>query len=281
MILLQRLAASHLRGSATTRRRKLSDADAFDGATFDHSLWDAVLAAHVNSRRSIQGVTTATISYDGVANDDRFAAYLRALATVDLLALAPAEQLALLINAYNALCVSVIIEHERRHPEQRLSSITQLSSGSRKVWDQPAGTLGGHTVSLGEVEHAKLRGQFDEPALHFCIVCASASCPDLRSGAYTAASLRQQMDEQASAFFRDHTKGLAWDGRTLTLSRILYWFGDDWGGPRQAADAALDALRDEEATLAHAARDELRLRSSWERYWGTRYFEYCWALNRA
>ena len=114
-----------LAGSGPQPCRIEIPANAFDGATFDHSLWDAVLFAHVKSRRSIQGVTTATISYDGVANDDRFAAYLRALATVDLLALAPAEQLALLINAYNALCVSVIVEHERRHPEQRLSSITQ------------------------------------------------------------------------------------------------------------------------------------------------------------
>ena len=279
LLLLQRLGATGARGSSSTARRKLSDSDTFHGATLDHSVWDAILQAHVHQKQLIQnGVSAATVDYDGIASDERFSAYLHSLATVDLATLAPAESLALLINAYNALCINLIIQHERAHPGMKLRSITQLS-GRTQVWDQPAGTLGGQTVSLSHVEHKLLRGQWDEPSLHFCIVCASASCPDLRAGAYTAPTLVAQMREQADAFFRDRTKGLAWDGATLSLSRILYWFADDWGGAQRAADAALVALGDD--GVARAARNTrlsrvLQLENSWR----TRYFPYCWAMNR-
>ena len=70
----------------------------------------------------------------------------------------------------------------------------------------------GSTVSLGEIEHKKLRGEWDEPKIHFCIVCASASCPDLRNGAFVGSKLREQMDEQAAAFVANETKGLTGTG---------------------------------------------------------------------
>ena len=215
----QRWMAWHVR-PASTARRKLSDPGSLDGATFDHSDWDAVLAAHVRPTETVDGVVTATVDYAGVSADPRFDSYVSKLANADLQALAPAEHLALLLNAYNALCVGLVVEHERRHPGQRLSSITALDGGAsgKKVWDQPAGVVGGKTVSLGQLEHRELRGGWDEPRLHFCIVCASASCPDLRGSAYVGERLQEQMADQAATFFANPTKGLAWDGTSLTLS---------------------------------------------------------------
>lgn len=138
-----------------------------------------------------------------------------------------------------------------------------------QVWDVPAGQVGGEQLSLGEIEHHKLRARWNEPALHACIVCASASCPNLRREAFCAARLREQMDEQVATWFANPTKGLAWDAGQLTLSRILLWFSKDFGGRQAAADFALRALG-----TSHAA--ELRKRSSF----ATRYFEYSWRINR-
>ena len=42
-----------------------------------------------------------------------------------------------------------------------------------KVWDMPAGVVGGRVVSLNDIEHVELRGTWNEPKLHACIVCAS------------------------------------------------------------------------------------------------------------
>ena len=46
-----------------------------------------------------------------------------------------------------------------------------------------AGMIGGTAVSLNDVEHKVLRARWAEPRVHACIVCASASCPNLRAEA--------------------------------------------------------------------------------------------------
>ena len=102
---LQRYAASRVRGPPPKggRRRTLDDQGNDEGGTFDHSDWDAVLREHVGSRRMIGGISAVTVDYAGVATNPKFDRYLKSLAASDVEALAPGEQLALLINAYNAL----------------------------------------------------------------------------------------------------------------------------------------------------------------------------------
>jgi hypothetical protein len=278
---LQRWMAKRVRHRPSTPRRTLSDTGSLDGARFDHSLWDAVLREHVRERQILNGIATATVDYDGVSRDARFDAYLTALADADIEALAPAEQLALLINAYNAFCIGLIVDAERAG--RRVASVTALSGGTRgvSVWNLPAGVLGGRHFSLGELEHRELRGRWDEPAVHFCIVCASASCPDLRRGAYVGAGLQAQMAARAAAFAANRTKGLAWDGATLTLSRILFWFADDWGGPQAAARCAVEAMRSASPDLAAAIVEAWDAAPPRRRAPKLRYFPYSWALNRA
>ena len=71
------------------------------------------------------------------------------------------------------------------------------------------------------------------------------------------------MAARAAAFAANRTKGLAWDGATLTLSRILFWFADDWGGPQAAARCAVEAMRSASPDLAAAA--SALLPESWRR----------------
>lgn len=246
------------------------------GAAFDHSEWDGILKAHVTRGQTLPGgVVASTLNYDGVAADPRLPAYLAKLAAVDLDSLAPAEQLALLINAYNALTVSMIVEHEKASGAP-LKSILKITRPGEPVWDQPAGTLGGKSVSLGEVEHAMLRAGWDEPAVHACIVCASGSCPDLRDEAFVGSRVREQMDEQVASFASNPTKGLAYDAdsKTLTLSRIFLWFADDFGGFVSAANFAIDSLAS--APAGHKVPSMSILRKAAHR----RYHAYDWQMNR-
>lgn len=296
---LQRWSAASVRHKPSTPRKTLANADAHEGAKFDHSTWDAVLRSHVTTGATLDGIVTATVNYAGVAADGRFTEYLQALAAADVPSLAPAEQFALWINAYNALCIHLVVEHDERQRQQQrgghahpppLASITALSTRHQAVWDRPAGCVGGQAISLGEIEHRELRGLWDEPLLHCCIVCASASCPDLRAGAYTGAGLAAQMEEQARAFVRNRTKGVAWDGTQLRLSRILYWFADDFGGPAAARAWAIDRLGsdDEGGAPCVAPGGESGTPRSGQAAGSSSgmttarasYFEYSWALNR-
>lgn len=107
------------------------------------------------------------------------------------------------------------------------------------MWDLPAGKVCGREYSLNQIEHDELRKKWDEPAVHACIVCASASCPDLRPEAFVASKLREQMDDQLRVWMANPTKGLAADqtAGVVKMSRIFLWFADDFGGslPFQSA----------------------------------------------
>jgi hypothetical protein len=245
-----------------------SSADGRQGS-FDHSKWDALLKAHVKEGRDFGVVRgSSAVDYTALAADSRFREYLSELAGADVEALMPTEQLALFLNAYNALCVSVIVgalgasteahtaAHTAAHTTARaaardgsqgpttqaspLSSINDLTTTEHgPVWDQVAGVVGGRPYTLNEIEHRELRGKWGEPTIHSCIVCASASCPDLRPGAFCGepAMLRAAMDEQFRGWMANPTKGIRLDktadgGGVVYLSRIFLWFAADFGGER-------------------------------------------------
>lgn len=90
-------------------RLRLADLPRASGPPFDHSLWDRCLKKHTTAGGACGAVTgVTTVDYAGLASDGEFDAYLEALATAKVDALVPSEQLALHINAYNALCCAKV-----------------------------------------------------------------------------------------------------------------------------------------------------------------------------
>ncbi|KKK50081.1 hypothetical protein LCGC14_3128600, partial [marine sediment metagenome] len=71
---------------------------------------------------------------------------------------------------------------------------------------------------------------FDEPRIHFAIVCASRSCANLRDEAYQANILEKQLHEQAVRFINDPSNGVRWDrdNHRLHISKIFKWFKKDF-----------------------------------------------------
>jgi len=268
---LEKHIASGMIPRADTEGRLTLDTEAAcRGADFDHSDWDALLKAHVKPDVTIgRVVDLSAVDYDALAGDKRFARYLAQLARADVASLSPAGKLALFLNAYNALAIKKVTD--ALQSGNSIASINELSSKKQQVWDQPAGVVGGEELSLNAIEHDKLRRTWAEPAVHACIVCASASCPNLRAEAYVAQRLREQMRDQCSAWVSSSTKGLLFDAArsTLYLSRIFLWFEDDFGGRRGVIDFVAAAMRDREQAAAVRAARRLTVR----------YFEYSWELN--
>ena len=97
--------------------------------------------------------------------------------------------------------------------------------------------IAGKMRTLNEIEHEILR-KMDEPRIHVAIVCASVSCPDLRSEAYTVDKLDSQLDDQLRLFLVNTEKGLRVDTKKgrIYLSSIFKWFKEDFeskGGVRK------------------------------------------------
>lgn len=181
----------------------------------------ALLAAHVAPGQR-DGIKLNLVDYRAMAKDPHFAAALATLENFPLANLAgPQEWLAFHINAYNLLALNMVVQH------QPLQSIKDIGNFLRPVWQRDAGQLDGIVVSLADIEHRRLRKRGDA-RIHFAIVCASLSCPDLRSEPYRGATLDQQLNDQARRFLANPGKGLriAQDG--LHVSRIFDWFVADF-----------------------------------------------------
>jgi len=87
--------------------------------------------------------------------------------------------------------------------------------------------IGGQEMKLDEIEHDILRKQFNDPRIHFTLVCASRSCPKLRNEAYEAARLDEQLNDQGRAFLADRSKNIITQDK-LQLSKIFSWFKGDF-----------------------------------------------------
>jgi len=212
--------------------------------SFDHTLWDTALKKHAKYKGEIDGITMNLVDYAGMANDPYVKIYTQALATTDLEKMlqksagssdANNELLAFYINAYNCLCIGHVTKYYKASKGKLPNSITAVTktmTDYKKVdiWDVPAGVIGGVTVTLNDIEHKILRSLWDEPRIHASIVCASASCPNLRPEAFVGEKINAQMDDQATSWVSDNTKGISVDNgsRQLTISRIFLWFSEDF-----------------------------------------------------
>ena len=131
------------------------------------------------------------------------------------------EKLAFYINTYNILALKMVVDH------WPLESIKDVGSFFSPVWGKPAGIIGGKEVSLDTIENDIIRAMND-PRIHLAIVCASVSCPDLRSEPYTAETLNTQLNDQAQSFLRNNKKGLRIDKKAIHISKIFDWFEKDF-----------------------------------------------------
>ncbi|MGH8557393.1 MAG: DUF547 domain-containing protein [Methylococcales bacterium] len=109
------------------------------------------------------------------------------------------------MNSYNILAIKMVLDH------WPVESIKDAGGLLNPVWNQRAGEIGGEPVTLGQIEHKILR-PMGEPRIHFAIVCASVSCPNLYNQPYTAARLNTQLDEQVRGFSGNEEEGMAVTG---------------------------------------------------------------------
>jgi hypothetical protein len=189
----------------------------------DWSLYDQLLERYV-SADEYQGTALAWVDYEGLFQDPRFQQSLRQLSDFPMPRLeSKRERLAFYINAYNLLTWKMLYNH------WPVLSIKEAAPWYQSVWSLPVGYLGGEEVTLEQLEHAVLRPMGD-PRVHFAIVCASISCPDLRRESYRAARLEEQLEDQSRRFLNNAGKGLRVDGKKVRISKIFKWFPEDFEG---------------------------------------------------
>ena len=239
----------------------------------EHRAWSALLAKHVLLRDSGRA---SQVRYRGFAADRAtLKAYLDSLSRVtpsDYAGWTKPQQLAFLINAYNAFTVEKILT---RYPD--LKSIRDFGTLFGNPWKDRFFMLLGKSQNLDGIEHETIRapGVFEEPRIHFAANCASIGCPALREEAYTAARLDAQLEDQTRRFLSDRSRNRFVAG-TLEVSRIFDWYAKDfslgWKGvtsPQQFFAKYADLLADREEDRQSVRDGRLPIR----------YLDYDWALN--
>lgn len=214
--------------------------------------------------------------------DDEAQAAVDRLARVEPPALGDApSHLAFWLNAYNALLL-----HGRRRLRPTGSVLTNLLLFERPVW-----WVGGHRVSLNDIEHGVLRGNrrafpffwrrpFSaddarvrlmatplDPRIHFALNCGAVSCPPIRS--YRAEGLDAQLELATRSFLGQATR-VDRSRREVTLSALLRLYAGDFGRRADAVRFTAHHLDGDDAGWLHEHADVVRVR----------FGAYDWTLTR-
>ena len=250
----------------------------------DHKPWAALLKKHV---ALIDNGKSSQVRYAGFVQDrSELKTYLSVLSKVsqaEFNAWTKPQQMAFLINAYNAYTVEKILT---RYPN--IKSIWDFGKLFGNPFKDKFFTLLGREFSLDMIEHETLRkpGAYDEPRLHFAVNCASTGCPMLREEAYVASRLDAQLEEQTKRFLSDRSRNRynAQDN-TLEVSEIFKWFSSDWTSGYRGFDGKNTPLQSREQFFAKYAALLADIPAQQqviaERKAAIRHLDYDWTLNDA
>lgn len=236
-----------------------------------HAGYDALLKRFVADGR---------VDYQGLKSDpaglNHYLGSLAEISETTFKTWTESEQLAFLINLYNAATLKLIINH---YP---VKSIKDIGSFFKGPWDQPVVELYGKTITLDNLEHDIVRVQYSEPRIHLALVCAAKGCPTLRSEAYAADQLDARLDDQSRRFLASPA-GLRIDrgGKVVYISSIFKWYGKDFID-RFLPATGFSGLDKTERAVAHfssgflSAADSDYLKSGG---YSVKYLDYDWSLN--
>ena len=218
-----------------------------------HAAWDALLRKHVVL---IEGGKASRLRYADMAKDrPALKAYLDALSKVGEAQFggwSKAQQIAFLVNAYNAFMVEKVLT---RYPDIR--SVWDFGKLFGNPFKDEFFSLFGRRFTLDAIEHGTLRkpGLYDEPRVHYALNCASAGCPMLREEAYVADRLNSQLDEQTVRFLSDRSRNRYSDGNArLEVSEIFKWFREDWSNGYRGYDGQSAPVTSREQFFARHAK---------------------------
>lgn len=194
-------------------------------ASFDHKIWDELLKRNVVDLKT--GISTSVDYAAMMRSRASLKRYLNELSSVNknkFNAWSHSDQLAFLINAYNAWTIDLVLT---RYP--KLTSIKDLGGFFSSPWRKKFIPLFGNEISLDDLEHDFIFAEniYHKPRVHFALNCASKGCPTLRAEAYIGEKLELQLEDQTQLFLSDFSRN-RFNGRDLQVSLIFKWYKKDF-----------------------------------------------------
>ncbi|MFK7832013.1 MAG: DUF547 domain-containing protein [Winogradskyella sp.] len=158
------------------------------------------------------------------------------------------------INAYNIAVIKGVIDN---YP-------TKSPLDNKGFFDKTTYNLGGKTITLNDIEHKLLRGNFKDARFHFVLVCGAIGCPPLIDKAYMPNTLDAQLEEQTKIAINGSFLKVNAKKKKVEASKIMEWYKEDFTMNGTTEIDFINAYRTEKIP------ENAKLS----------YFEYNWNLNK-
>lgn len=179
-----------------------------------HSAWSAWLDRMVDEQGRVDYRAA-------VADQDSLNGYLAEIAAVspdEYRSWTREQQLATLLNLYNASTVGLVVRNEP------VTSIKDIGTLLRGPWEQPSVLWFGRRTTLSALHHQMIVPLFNDDRVAFALCRAAVSSPPLRREAYVADRLDAQLDDQRRRFLTDPAfNRIGPDLATWHLSELFQW----------------------------------------------------------
>ncbi|MER3431841.1 MAG: DUF547 domain-containing protein [Leptolyngbya sp. ERB_1_1] len=219
----------------------------------DFEPWNALLQTYVNDRGQVNYACW---------KQEQPSAITRWISTLEWNDPTQNEQLSLWINLYNAFVIEKILpRYPIRSIQPKILGIPNWIAFFQFFYSVDR-TAFNQKFSLAQIENEFLRKQFQEPRIHFAIVCASIGCPLLRNEAYFPDRVYQQLEDDANQFIQDPNKvKYDVDRNILYCSKIFKWYRQDFLSVAPSIPAYINPDIPKDAKIS--------------------YLNYDWSLNQA
>lgn len=186
----------------------------------EHKIFNHVLKQYLNSEHFVYYKKLKADIKDAKHPFNQYLTEIRKVSFKEWNSWSKNDQMAFLINSYNALTMELILEN---YP---LESIKDIGFLWMNAWKKDFfKLLDGKMTNLDTIEHKYLRANYHDYRIHAAVNCASISCPVLRKEAYRGKDLDQQLDEQMKTWLGDLRRN---DCKKNKFSMIFKWYREDF-----------------------------------------------------
>ena len=137
------------------------------------------------------------------------------------------------INIYNLLVIQQVVNN---YPTASPTAIPGFFDANKVL-------VGDKNITLNDLENKIIRPTYNDPRVHFALVCGAKSCPPIQSFAYEESKLESQLDSVTSwavndpAFIKTDEEG------KIKISEIFKWYADDFGGSNKNVIAFINKYK--------------------------------------
>lgn len=231
----------------------------FSTASFSQIItYPEFLDTYDNTFKSI--VSEGLINYESLKNNDNFLRLLSYVESASIENWGIAEQKSFRINAYN---IAVIDQILAVYP---INSVQEISG----FFDSKKRILENKSLTLNDYEKNYILKIFDDPRLHFVLVCGALDCPPLTNKAFRPESLENQLLTQTTKAI-NNPKFIKSTTNEVAISQIFKWYPNDFGQSTKNHLEFINQYRIEKlgAIENNAPNQDLKVS----------YYDYNWSLN--